>query len=208
MAYDPRRAGQAMSEFMVAVLALILLIVAMVEFVPVFLDNIGLLKEVREEAGAKSISADTGMALSDRKDEFGFDVPGIFPDDSYTSGSFAEKIRLPAANLSATEFASIGKPPNFEETMRCPKDSSQPRFLAGYSSLNPSAAARSAMGGWLLSDVIYEDSENNECACLFYQGDRNAPSAVAAAHAGYVFDENGNQRTFLTIVARPAGGEM
>ena len=110
MAYDPRRAGQAMSEFMVAVLALILLIVAMVEFVPVFLDNIGLLKEVREEAGAKSISADTGMALSDRKDEFGFDVPGIFPDDSYTSGSFAEKIRPVSWRANTPALRSSGRP--------------------------------------------------------------------------------------------------
>lgn len=208
MAYDPRRSGQAMSEFMVAVLALILLIVAMVELVPVFLDNIGLIKEVREEAGAKSISAETGMALADRKDEFGFDIPEIFPDDSYTSGSFAEKIRLPAANLSTTDFASIGTPPNFEETMRCPRNSSQPTFLAGYSGLTPVAAARCAMGGWLLADVTYEDGSGDECACIFYRGDHNAPSAVAAAHASYVFDENGTKRTFLTIVARPAGGEL
>ena len=102
-----RRAGQAMTEFVIAILAIILIIVAAVEFVPIFLDNLGLLKETREEAGIKSISAESGTVFADRKDEFSFDVPGIFADDKYTSGSFAEKVYIPAANLAMRSAVHI-----------------------------------------------------------------------------------------------------
>ena len=41
MASDRRqRSGQAMTEFVIAILAMILIILAMVEFLPVFLENI------------------------------------------------------------------------------------------------------------------------------------------------------------------------
>ena len=83
MAYNAvkRRSGQAMTEFAIALLAIILIFMATVEFVPVFLENMGLLKEAREEAGLKSISAESGMVSADRQKEFSFDVPGVFGDD-------------------------------------------------------------------------------------------------------------------------------
>ena len=70
MAYDAdrKRAGQAMMEFTIAILAIILILVAAVEFVPIFLSNLELLKEVREEAGLKAITAESGVASADRQD--------------------------------------------------------------------------------------------------------------------------------------------
>ena len=56
------RAGQAMTEFVIAILAIVLIIAATVEYLPIFLENIGLLKEVREEAGTRAISAEIGKA--------------------------------------------------------------------------------------------------------------------------------------------------
>ena len=57
MASDVRRnrAGQAMTEFVIAILAIVLIIAASVEYLPIFLENIGLLKEVREEASGPHI---------------------------------------------------------------------------------------------------------------------------------------------------------
>ena len=40
-------------------------------------------------------------------------------------------------------------------------------------------------------------------AIVFYQGDRIAPSAVAAIHAGYADD---GVSTCITIIVRTAGG--
>ena len=103
MASDPRRprSGQAMAEFVVAIVAIVIVIATTVEFLPVFLENIGLLKEVREEAGTRAVSAESGVVSADRKDEFGFDILGIFHDDEYTSGHFSEKVHMPAANMPA-----------------------------------------------------------------------------------------------------------
>ena len=79
MASNPEtgRSGQAMTEFVVAILAIVLVISATVEFLPVLLKNIGLLKDVREEAGTKAISADSGILSADRSSEFEFKIPGL-----------------------------------------------------------------------------------------------------------------------------------
>ena len=108
MASDRRqRSGQAMTEFVIAILAMILIILAMVEFLPVFLENIGLLKEVREEAGTAAIASDAGTSAADRQDEFRADIPEFLLDSDDTSGSYSEKLRLPAANLADGEFVRI-----------------------------------------------------------------------------------------------------
>ena len=120
MAYDPvrRRAGQAMTEFVIAILAIIMIIVAAVEFVPIFLDDIGLLKEVREEAGTRAVSADSVIVAADRQDEFSFDVPGVLDDDKITGGTFSEKVYMPAANLATENGAYLPNIAGMEETLR------------------------------------------------------------------------------------------
>lgn len=205
MASDRRsRAGQAMTEFAVALLAIILIIVATVEFLPIFLENIGLLKEVREEAGMRSLSAEEGTATADRRSEFSFEIPSVLPNDDFTSGSFAEKLRLPAANLACGETVRI---PNIAGLQL--QDSMPPygnrngtsAFLSGLIALPPEQALARVRGafsgaGWTVQMIEAHD------AVVFTMGDR----AVAAAHAGYAIDGSG--LTCLTIVARTAGGEM
>ena len=80
-----QRSGQAMTEFVIAILAMILIILALVEFLPVFLENIGLLKEVREEAGTAAIASDAGTPTADRQDEFRYGTcygPGGSPQSA------------------------------------------------------------------------------------------------------------------------------
>ena len=63
-----------MTEFVIAILAMILITLAMVEFLPIFLENVGLLKEVREEAGTAAIASAAGTSAADRQDEFRADT--------------------------------------------------------------------------------------------------------------------------------------
>ena len=206
MAYDAakRRAGQAMTEFSIAILAIILIIAATVEFVPLFLDNLGLLKEVREEAGLKSISSESGVSSADRQDEFGFDIPGIFDGDRYTSGKFSEKVHMPAANLPVGETVHIPNISGMAETMRFSNRYGTSEFVSGLLAMNRGqalarASAAFAGAGWIPSEIAADD------AVVFTLGDPIAPSAVAAIHAGYADD---GVSVCLTAIARTAGGSL
>ena len=204
MAFDVRKArsGQAMAEFIIAIVAIVLLIAATVEFLPVFLENIGLLKEVREEAGTRALSAETGVVTADRRDEFGFDIPGIFSDDRYTSGSFSEKVYMPALNMSAGEFVQIPVIAGMTETLRYSNRDGTLEFVSGLFVMDREQALARAKGtlvgaGWVAHEIQADD------AIVFYRGDRIAPSAIAAVHVGYADD---GVSTTVTIIARTAGG--
>ena len=205
MAYDPRRSGQAMAEFIVALLAMILIVLAFVEFVPVFLDNMGLLKEVREEAGAASIASEAGTSNADRQDEFEVDIPEFLIDRDATSGHFKEKLRMPAANLACWEQVRIPAIANITETLRFSNRAGTSEFLSAISSQSPEqtlslATAALAGAGWTLHEMRTNDAR------IFTRGDPEAPSAVAAAHAQYTIEGDG--QTVLTVIARSAGAEL
>jgi len=206
MASDRRlRSGQAMTEFVIAILAMILIILAMVEFLPVFLENIGLLKEVREESGTAAIASDAGTSAADRKDEFRADIPEFLLDSDYTSGAYSEKLRLPAANLAEGEYIHIPNIAGVTETLRYSNRAGTSEFLSGLCTLPPDQAlarAESALSGagWTLQEIRADD------ACIFTIGDAAAPSAVAAVHARSTLEEDG--QTLLTIIARSAGSEL
>ena len=202
MASDRRnRAGQAMTEFVIALLAIVLISVATIEFLPIFLENIGLLKEVREEAGLRSLAAETGTATADRQTEFAFDIPGILPEDQSTSGYFAEKLRLPAANLANSEPVRLPDIAGLQETLHYENRRDTSAFRSGLVALPPEQALARARGaftgaGWIAHPIEADD------ALVFSIDDR----AVAAVHAGYAIDGSGI--TCLTIVARTAGGDL
>ena len=69
----------------------------------IFLDNLGLLKEVREEAGRQSLASESGTSSADRRSEFGFEFPGILPGLDAVEGHLSEKTYIPAANLVVVE---------------------------------------------------------------------------------------------------------
>lgn len=196
-----RRSGQAMTEFVIVLLALILIAVALVEFLPIFLKNIRLLKEVREETGLRSLASESGMATADRKDEFSFEVPGILPGDKFTSGHFSEKLSLPAINLACGEAVRIPNIAGLQETLRYENRNGTSAFRSGLITLPPEQALARARGaftgaGWMVHPIEADD------ALIFSIGDR----AVAAVHAGYAADGSG--LTTLTVVARTAGAEL
>lgn len=204
MAFDVRktRSGQAMAEFVIAIIAIVIIIAATVESLPVFLENIGLLKEVREEAGTRAISAETGVITADRQDEFGFDIPGIFSDDKYTSGHFSEKVYMPALNMPIGEFVQIPLVAGMTETLRYSNRDRTSEFVSGLLAMDREQALARAKGtlagaGWVAHEIQSDD------AVVFYRGDRIAPSAVAAVHAGYADD---GVSACITIIARTAGG--
>ena len=205
MASDARRSGQAMTEFVIAILAMILIILAMVEFLPIFLENIGLLKEVREEAGIASIAAETGVANANRQDEFAADIPEFLIDSDATSGHYAEKLRLPAANLACWESINLPNIAGVTETLRYSNRAGTSAFLSAIASLPPDQALARAEGalmgaGWDLQEIRSDDAR------IFTRGDAAAPSAVAAVHARSTLEEDG--QTVLTIIARSAGATL
>ena len=195
------RSGQAMTEFIVAILAIVLLIVAAVEFVPIFLDSFGLMKEVREESGRQSLASDSGIASADRKSEFSFEVPSVMPGYGGASGYFSEKMALPAANLPVSEPVRIPNLAGVTETLHYENDNGTSEFLSGFTALPPEQALSLAKGafvgaGWTAHPIEAHD------AIVFSLNDR----AVAAVHAGYANDGDGF--TTITVIARTAGGEM
>jgi len=194
-----------MTEFVIVILAMILIILAMVEFLPIFLENIGLLKEVREEAGTAAIASDAGTSAADRQDEFRADIPEFLIDSDNTSGHYAEKLRLPAANLAAGEFVRIPNIAGVTEMLHYTNRDGTSEFLSALCSWPPDQAlarAESALAGagWTLQEIRADD------ACIFTMGDAAAPSAVAAAHAQSAHEGDG--QTVLTIIARTAGSEL
>lgn len=205
MEYDARRSGQAMAEFIVALLAMMLVVLALVEFVPIFLDNFGLLKEVREEAGSSSIAADAGTPSADRQDEFVADIPDFLLDSDAKSGRFAEKLHMPAANLACWEQVLIPKIANAEETLRYANRAGTAEFVSALMAMPPEQALDRAAGslagaGWNLQEIRADDAR------ILTRGDAKAPSAVAAVHAQYTVEGDG--RSVVTVVARSAGSSL
>ena len=196
-----RRSGQAVTEFVVAILAIVLLIVAAVEFVPIFLDSLGLLKEVREESGRRSLASDSGTASADRKSEFSLEFPGVMPGYVGASGYFSEKMSLPAANLPVSEPVRIPNLAGVTETLHYENYSGTSEFLSGFTALPPEQALCLAKGafvgaGWTAHPIEAHD------ALVFSLNDR----AVAAVHAGYA--NSGDGFTTITVIARTAGAEL
>lgn len=200
-----RRSGQAMAEFIVALLAMILVVLALVEFVPIFLGNLGLLKEVREEAGGSSIAADAGAPSADRRDEFAADIPDFLMDKDATSGHYAEKLHMPAANLACWEQVHIPKIANAEETLRYANRAGTAAFVSALMAMPPEQALDRAAGalagaGWELQEIRADDAR------ILTMGDAHAPSAVAAVHAQDTVEGDG--RAVITIIARTAGANL
>ena len=194
-----------MTEIVIAILAMILITLAMVEFLPVFLGNIGLLKEVREEAGTAAIASTAGTYAADRKDEFRADIPEFLLDSDNASGYYSEKLRLPAANLAQEEFVRIPNIAGVTETLRYTNRSGTSEFLSALCSFPPNqtlARAESALSGagWTLQEIRADDAR------IFTMGDAAAPSAVAAIHAQSTLEGYG--QTVLTIIARSIGSEL
>ncbi len=205
MAPDAKRKGQAMTEFVIAILAMILVVLALVEFLPIFLENFGLLKEVREEAGVASISAEAGATEANRQDEFAADIPEMLLDSDATSGHYSEKMRMPAANLTSWEQVRIPNVANAAETLRYANRAGTAEFVSAIVAGTPQDALARAetalMGaGWTLQEI------HSNHARIFTMGDATAPSAVAAAHAQYTIEGDG--QAVLTIVARSAGSSL
>jgi hypothetical protein len=204
MAFDPdrSRAGQAMAEFVVAIVAIVLVIAATVEFLPVFLENIGLLKEVREEAGLRAISAEAGVVSADRRDDFSIDIPGIFDAGGYNDGHFSEKVHMPALNMPVGEFVHIPVIAGMTETLRYSNRAGTSEFVSGLLAMDRGQAlarAKAALAGagWIAHEIQSDD------AAVFFIGDAIAPSAVAAVYAGYADD---GISACITVLARTAGG--
>ena len=169
-----------MTEFVIVLLALILIIVALVELLPVFLENFGLLKEVREESGRRSLASESGMATADRKDEFS----------------------LPAVNLACNGPVRIPNIAGLQETLHYENRDGASSFSSGLIALPPEQALARARGaltgaGWISHPIEAQD------ALVFSSSDERA---VAAVHAGYAADGSG--LTTLTVVVRAIGAEL
>lgn len=196
------RSGQALAEFVIAIIAIVLLIAATVEFLPMFLENIGLLKEIREEAGTHAISAESGIVAAARQEEFGFEIPGIFSGDKLTAGHFSEKVHMPAGNMSMGEVVYIPVIAGMTETLRYSNRDKTSEFLSGLVMMDRHQAFARAKGalagaGWIAHEIQADD------AAVFYRGDPIAPSAVAAVHAG---DADDGMSACITVIARTVGG--
>ena len=211
MAYDPsagrfgRRDGQAMAEFAIALLSIVLVVMALVELVPVLRDNIDLLKDVREEAGTRALSMESGTASSDRRDEFEMEIPLLGSQRSSEtseltfSGDLTEKLHMPAANLARTGSFTIPNIPGLQNPLI--SQSRNGTVVSGLIYVSPDQAiarARSVLGG-IPSAIATRDA---------FVVPIDDGQAVAAAYAGQAVDENGTPCTSLTVVIRSAGGEM
>ena len=204
-----RRSGQAMAEFVIALLAMTLIIMATVEFLPILLENFALLKEVREEAGGASIASEAGTSSAERQEEFASDIPDLLMDGDATSGHFSERMHMPAANLTTYETVRIPSIAGATETLRYSNRAGTSEFVSARTFLSPSEAIARAAGtmsgaGWRLHRICADDAR------LFTVGDETAPSAVAAVHAMQAAEstDDGYGPTVLTITARTAGATL
>lgn len=208
MAYSrPSRSGQAMTELIVAMLAITLVILALTEFVPVFLDNLSLQKEVREEAGLAALKTEADIVSADRNSEFELDIPGELLDSAATTGSFSEKMYMPAANLACHEQVRIPDIAGVTEELRYSNRDGTSEFLSATAAgtmeqVLDRARAAFAGAGWTISEIDADDT------AFFMQSDLK----TAAAHVKEEEIPDGNpaigRQIRLTVIARSAGGKL
>ena len=110
-------------------------------------------------------------------------------------------MHMPAANLAPGEIVRIPVIAGMVETLRYSNRDGTSEFLSGLLSINKNQAIASVKGamtgaGWTAHEIQSDD------AIVFSIGDPIAPSAVAAAHAGY---SNDGASVCITVIARAAG---
>jgi hypothetical protein len=197
------RAGQAMTELIVAILAITLVILALTEFVPVFFDNVDLQKEIREEAGLAALKSETGIIESNRKSEFELDIPGEWIDPDSTSGEFSEKQYMPAANLACYEPVRIPNISGVVEELRFANDSGTMEFISGTSVGSTGSVLSKVCGafvgsGWVDCGIGAADT------ALFSKSELT----VAAVHVKEESSADGLPNVRLTVIVRSAGGSI
>ena len=198
-----------MAEFVIALLAMTLIILATVEFLPILLENLNLLKDVREEAGFASMTSESGTSSAERQEDFAADIPDLLMDRDAASGHFSEKMHMPAAGLTTHETVRIPSIAGATETLRYSNRAGTSEFVSARTFLSPSEAIDRATGtlsgaGWRQHRVCADGAR------LFTIGDEAAPSAIAAAHAMQAAEpaDDGYGPTVLTITARTAGASL
>lgn len=197
-----RRSGQALTELIVAMLALTLVVLALTEFVPVFMENLALQKEVREEAGLSAIRSEAAEVFADRRSEFALDIPGDWIDSDGTSGTFSEKQYMPAANLSCVEPVTIPPIGGIEEEIHYRNDAGTSEFMsavAGGTAASVLAKVRVAFAGWTDCGINAPDA-------LLFTG--SSGKTVAAAHVMEETSPDGVASVRLTVIVRTAGGKI
>ena len=112
---------------------------------------------------------------------------------------------MPAANLASWEQVRIPNIANATETLRYENRAGTAEFVSAIVAGTPEQALARAEGaltgaGWTLQEIRADDAR------IFTMGDSAAPSAVAAGHAQYTIEGDG--QAVLTIVARSAGSSL
>lgn len=207
--------GQAMTEFVMIVVAFVLLVSVTCDFIPIFTASLRQQTEVHSNMGGISmLDADEGM-VKQRSGSFEADlsIPFMVEDADV---NFSETVEFPAANLKSSSFGAIDIPGGIPAffSMENENDDRTSKFkswIVPNSPRNVKNTIDSLMGSaWVrYENIVYENHDAQEYVYIYTMGDPTAPSAVAAVYVGPSEtspDKLNPISTTVAVIARLSGG--
>jgi hypothetical protein len=211
-----RKSGQAMIEFVMVIIVVVLLVSAVCDFIPIFTASLRQQNEAHSNMGRSSIlDCDEGMAKQ-QSDDFKTDlrIPFLLTDGEI---QFSEAIEFPAANLKSYFSGAIDitgdmlaissmQNENDQRTSKC----------KSWVVVGAPRSVKNTVGSLLNSDwiryenLIYENDNEQEYVYVYTLGDETAPSAIAAIYVGPAEscpDKSNPNVSTVTIIARTAGAQ-
>ena len=207
-----QRSGQAIVEFVMVIIAIMLLVAAATELLPLFIESVQQQNSAHKEAGKTALQSDEGTVVGHPEAyKATLSLPLLLDDAEI---NISTKVKFPAANLFARdELYPI--PDNFGgATLVNNSQKGKSKFMAWFVSAKPEvlkSAASSLLpdGGWTpCHDLAYENDNTHEYVYIYTKGDLASPTFVAAIYVGPAYtDENPEHPTTSTVIviARTAG---
>lgn len=207
------KSGQAMIEFVMVIIVIVLLVSVVYEFIPIFTASLRQQTEAHSNiSGITMLDVDEGI-IKQQSDDFETDlnIPFLLQDGDI---QFAETIEFPAANLKSYFNGRIDIPgtmPGPELTNENDTQTSMFKswIISGAPEIVKSNVYSLLDSEWVLYENIkYENANEHEYVYVFTRGNQLSPSAVAAIYIGPAEtcpDRNNPTVTTVTVIARTAG---
>ena len=206
-----KRSGQALVEFVMVVIAIMLLVAAAAELLPLFIESIQQQSSAHKEAGKTALQSDEGTAVgSPETYKATLSLPLLLDDAEI---NLSTKVKFPSANLYTRDW--IPPLPNSIGGTTFENDSpdGKSRFRAWIVPAKPEAFKTNIptllSGEWIpCHDLSYENGNTHEYVYIFTKGALTSPLSVAAIYVGPAYtDENPEHPTTSTVIviARAVG---
>lgn len=200
-----------MVEFVMVIIAIMLLVAAAAELLPLFLESLQQQSSAHKEAGKNALQSDEGTTVGVPETyKATLSLPLLLDDAEI---NISTKVKFPASNLFTRDWIPPLSNISGGATLENNSPNGKSRFRAWIIPAKPEVLKTSMTsllpGDWSpCHDLAYENGNTHEYVYLFTKGDLASPTCVAAVYVGPAYtDDNPEHPTTSTliVIARTVG---